>query len=409
MFIFVLNRALDLKTGHLVLLSIKMIPVLYDETSQISDVFVHEPGLECRIALEAEDPSMWLFDSGLRSVNSTEWIMHAKKEHSGYVQLLQEQGIKVHYLTELLKKHETLLKEMVEQALKSAVAKKLIAQETAEDYWKEVQLDPVVTTLKGMKIKFEDYWKLMEANLSILIPKPNAYFAQDPFAIIGDHFVKLNPAAWQRTGEPELWEIALQPNPKQTYHMFYMAEGGDITIVNKKVFVGIGTRTEPYAAKEIYRLHKYRKIAFIDDVVTVFKPDTKRDLGLNHSVELPYIHQDTIWMPLYNGKFVGNLKLIEACVVWYSANGGQLKTLKDYVTCSQKKIVPVSEKEQYSLAPNVLPANGVVISADVNVETNAALTKHGFDVKTFAAKTLLGGAGSGHCMSNAANYCLGIN
>lgn len=72
----------------------------------------------------------------------------------------------------------------------------------------------------------------------------------------------------------------------------------------------------------------------------------------------------------------------------------------------QRKIVPTSEKEQYSLAPNVLPANGVVISADVNAETNGNMVNAGLNVKPFAAKALLGGAGSGHCMSNVANYVL---
>lgn len=47
-------------------------PVLYDETGTIRDVFVHEPGLECRIALEAEDPSMWLFDPALEGIKSSE-------------------------------------------------------------------------------------------------------------------------------------------------------------------------------------------------------------------------------------------------------------------------------------------------------------------------------------------------
>ena len=383
-------------------------PVLYDETDTIRDIFVHEPGLECRIALEAEDPSVWLFDPVLKGVKGSEWIEQARREHSQYVKLLQKQGIQVHYLTVLLKQHEPMLRMKLEEALKSAVTQKLITTEYAEDFSKQIHMSPVSAALCGVTMKFEDYYKLEDAGLSILIPKPNAYFTQDPFAIIGNHFVKLKPAAWQRSGEPELWEIALQPNPEYFYQMQNIAEGGDITIINKKVFVGVGTRTETHAAQEIYK--NRARFGCIDDVVVVLKPDSGKKLGLNHSVELPYIHQDTIWMPLYNGKVVGNLKLIEACVTWYFANGGQLKTFKDYITNSQqKKIVPVSEKEQYSLAPNVLPTNGVVISADVNVETNTALTKHGFDVKTFVAKTLLGGAGSGHCMSNVANYCFSVN
>ena len=106
------------------------------------------------------------------------------------------------------------------------------------------------------------------------------------------------------------------------------------------------------------------------------------------------------------GKVLGNPQLMEACAVWYFEKGGHLKTLKDYFNGLKKKVVPVSESEQYSLASNVLPVNGVIISANVNRETNAALTKYGLNVKTFPARALLGGAGSGHCTSNAANYVL---
>ena len=378
-----------------------MMPILYDETGKIEDVFVHEPDLECRIALEAEDPSMWLFDSALKGVDSLEWIKQAKLEHLRYVQLLQEQGVNVHYLTDLLKQHEVMLRMKLEEALKSAVAQKLIATESAENFSKKMQMSLVNAALCGVTMKYEDYHKLEEAGLSILIPKPNAYFVQDPFAIIGDLFVKLKPATWQRSGEPELWDIAL--HPENFYQMHHISEGGDITVVKNKVFVGIGTRTEPHTAFELYWLYKNKRFHYIDDVIVVFKPDAGKDLGLNHSQDLPYIHIDTIWMPICYLKNVGNVPLMTRSVAW---NKGQLYTLEDYVIKCKKKIVPTSEKEQYSLAPNVLPANGVVISADVNAETNGAMVNAGLDVKPFAAKTLLGGSGSGHCMSNTANYVL---
>ena len=381
-----------------------MMYALYDETKPISHVFMHKPGKECKIALEAEDPAMWLFDSSLKGVNADEWIAQAGEEFDGLVSLLQPQGIKVSLLTDLLE--TSLLKSELESALKKATALQLVSHESANDFWQSAKSYLVSAALEGVKLKFEDYSKLDEAGLSILIPKPNAYFSQDPFAIIADYFVELKHANWQRSGEPGLWKMALQPSPDKYVKLENIAEGGDITLVKNTALVGIGTRTSIEAAHEL--CSHVGKFGLDGGVVPVYKPDASLgEMGMNHSKNMPYIHLDTIFMPLDGGEFVGNIELMNSCTA-LSFNGFQpnispLTHFLDSVSHGSSNIIPVSNDEQYSLAANVLPANGIIICAGANRITNKNLIDAGYKVAPFEAAALLGGCGSAHCMSNAAN------
>ncbi len=372
----------------------KMSYSMHDETGNVTDVFVHEPGLEAKIAIEAEDPCMWLFDPSLKGVSGDEWLAQAQKEHKEFVQQLEEQGVKVHYLVDLLNEPSVnaQLHQQLASAVKQAHDSHLISTAEALNFFALVNKDPASTALQGISLNFERYKKLEQAGLSILIPKPNAYFAQDPFAIVGDCFVELKPATWQRSGEPDLWKTALQPHQSQYVRLETIAEGGDITVWDGKVWVGIGTRTTEESVKE-----------FADwtaplSVVAVYKPDSRAQLGSNHSPELPYIHLDTIMMPLSETGVLANAELLEDCAV-PTANGG-FTTLASFL--DGKKLVPISSQEQYSLAANVLPVNGVIVSAKQNAKTNTALVGAGYQVRTFDANALLGGSGAAHCMTNAA-------
>lgn len=386
-----------------------MMYALYDETAQISHVLMHKPGLECKVALEAEDPEMWLFNPNLKGVRSEEWLCQAQWEFAELVNLLQQQGVKVQLLADLLKKQTHQLKDTLEEALKGAVKQRIVRAETANDFWKYLEASPVEAALTGIKANFGDYEKLAEAGLSVLIPKPNAYFSQDPFAILGNCFVELKPATWQRSGEPALWRIALQPHQQGYVKLNNIAEGGDITVVNGTVMVGIGTRTTVEAAHELYS--HVGKFGNVKGVVPIFKPDAfSPELGKTHS-KLPYIHLDTIFMPLQNGNFIGNLDLMKQCQV-LDFNGSQvnLTPLPEYLVKTSgkddSKIVHVLPSEQYTLAANVLPANDTVISSGINVLTNTALAAAGYKVINFKSEALQGGSGSAHCMTNAANRVL---
>ncbi len=375
---------------------------LFDEASRATDIFVHEPGIEALVAVNAEDPGMWLFDSALKGANGMEWLAEAGNEHRQLVALLGGLGVRVHYLTGLLAQKSVSIKFVLEGALKGAVEKNLLPQDAAEEYLQLVRQDPVTASLVGVQVPYDRYNALAEEGLSVLIPKPNAYFARDPFAIVGNCFVAMKPATWQRSGEPWLWETALQPDNSRLVRMEKTIEGGDIIISDGTVYVGIGTRTTAKAASELSQYITSGRFEGIMGVAAVLKPDAGAELGLPHTQGLPCIHLDTVMMKLSRGYMVGNKELMGACYVF---DPGMPETRANLVAHIERQglgIIPSDPGEQFTLGPNVLPVNGTVVSSGANMNTNKALERAGYKVVTFQSGTLLGGSGSAHCMLKTA-------
>lgn len=375
---------------------------LNDDASPVTHVFVHEPGLEALVAIEAEDPRMWLFDGALKGANGREWLAAASSEHMQFVALLRSLGVEVHYLTDLLRAKSAMIQSELHGALKGAVSQGLVPQDAAEEYWQRVIQDSVTAALVGVKLPYDQYKPLAEAGFSALIPNPNAYFARDPFAIVGHSFVSMKPATWQRSGEPWIWETALNPDEERLVRMNNICEGGDILMSNGTAYVGIGTRTTAEAAAELAQYTAARKLQGVTGVVAVVKPDYGAGLGLSHTAELPCIHLDTVMMTLPHSNVVGNAELMGKCYVFDPKAPEKKVGLVAHINGQGLTIISSDPMEQYTLAPNVLPVNGTAISTTANAKTNQALRDAGYSVATFPSGTLLGGSGSAHCMSKTA-------
>ena len=394
------------------------------EIKPLKKVLLHRPGNEL-LNLTPATLQELLFDD----IPSLEV---AQKEHDAVAKILNDNGVEVVYLenlmTEVLELHPELVKPFLHEWLVEGDIHTKKWQDKLTRYLTTHYKgkDLVLKTMEGISLKEVGGPKqdslvdmVSEPSKMIVDPMPNLYFTRDPFASIGTG-VSLNRMTFPTRNRETIYAdyifryhpdfaglITRYSDRTSAFHI----EGGDILNLSDTVLgIGISQRTTPDAIEQIAR-----KI-FDDETSTI-----RTVLAFKIPVSRAFMHLDTVFTQVDYDKFTvhpGILGPLEVFELTPSATKPEKlnvrridstleKVLEHYLKVKKVQLIKcggedriASEREQWNDGSNTLCiAPGKIVVYQRNDVTNKILRKCGLDVIEMPSAELSRGRGGPRCMS----------
>ena len=394
-----------------------------NEIGKLKKIFLHRPGKELlNITPDSKDRLL---------IDDIPYLENAQKEHDEFVKLLEDNGVEVVYLVNLMA--ETLnqsveIKEFfIKQWIYEAGIRNPRFQDRVFDYLNNIEdtKELVTKTIEGIKIGELDFEKEeIENSLADMVSKPdkliaepipNIAFTRDPFASIGQGISLSKSWSETRRRETIYAEYIFKHHPeykevKRYYGRYsdYSIEGGDILVLSENILaIGISQRTTPEAIDSLAQ-------NLFDD------PDSKVDTILAFAIPeiRAFMHLDTVFTQIDYDKFTyfpgimetlqvfeitkdkgDTLRVIEKKDSLENILGEYLKKKITLIPCAGGDLIS-SEREQWNDGSNTLAiAPGVVIVYDRNNITNKVLRDNGIKVLEMCSGELSRMRGGPRCLS----------
>ena len=390
------------------------------EIGPLKKVFLHRPGNEL-LNLTPDTLEDLLFDD-------IPFLRVAQEEHDAFAKILQDEGVEVYYIenlvAEVLGADPKLCEEFLRQWIYEAGVIQPLQQKAVFNFMVEnykEPLDLVRKTIEGIQCAelnidhigaLDDY--VGEQKTMLIDPMPNLYFTRDNFASIGRGVSINHMYSHTRNRETIYGDYIFKHHPMfgdvPRYYKrdsVYHIEGGDILNINDKLLaVGISQRTQAAG------LDTLAQNLFSDDSATI-----ETILAFEIPNNRAMMHLDTVFTQIDHDKFtihpaiIGPLRVYE---VTFKDGGVNIEKVDSTLEEILEKhmgmpitLIPcgagdpiASQREQWNDGSNTLCiAPGTVVVYQRNEVTNAELRKHGIRVLEMPSAELSRGRGGPRCMS----------
>ena len=398
------------------------------EIKPLKEVLVHRPGKEL-LNLTPTTLHELLFDD-------IPYLKVAQAEHDEFVQILRDNGVKVHYLEDLMAEtldfNPEIKKKFLKQFIKEAGVNTPKYRDLVFDYLMSIEDNKefVLKTMEGVQIyELDRNKRVMEKSLVDLVtdetdfivePMPNLYFTRDPFASVGNGIVLNKMYSVTRSRETIYAEYIFNYHPKfkgeveKYYDRYYdwHIEGGDVLNLNEHILaIGISQRTEAGAIDKLAKNLFKNQSCKIDTVLAFNIPESRA-----------FMHLDTVFTQIDVDKFTYHPGIMKTLQVFEITEGNDPNSDEDLnvkeINDSLENIlshylgIPItlipcaggddvaSQREQWNDGTNTLCiAPGVVVVYNRNNITNDVLRSHGIKVIEMSSAELSRGRGGPRCMS----------
>ncbi len=187
-------------------------------------------------------------------------------------------------------------------------------------------------------------------------------------------------------------------------------EGGDMAILEDTCYIGVGSRTELSAVKELCQKlgdtlekHSIQLVAVINqqhaEEAGRFTAPTEDHMSV--------MHLDMFWIPLRKNLVMANNEEIDRRIVLQlSIQNGKVVTEKlgsfrDFLVNKGIEIMEITVAEQRNFATNLLNLGNdtVIVALSKNERVNHELQRRGFRVMSAELNKLVNGYGATHCLT----------
>lgn len=393
------------------------------EIGKLKTVMLKRPGYEVE-NLTPEYLERLLFDD-------IPYLPIIQEEHDYFAKTLQNEGVEVLYLENLVAESLTnpeVKDEFVSRMLQESNMTSPRTYENLKEYLLSFSnLDMVNKIMAGIRKneldieKRKHLYELMEDHYPFYTdPMPNLYFTRDPAAAIGNGLSINNMREPARRRESMFMEYVIKHHPRFAGHDIPVwldrnynnpIEGGDELVLSEEVIaIGVSARTSAKAIEKL-AINLFKKQDKVKKVVAIEIPSCRAFMHLDTVFTMVDRNSFTIHPMIQGPGGKMNIYILEKGQdeehVTISYRTDIQEALKEVLNLTELDLILcgngdeiAAAREQWNDGSNTLAiAPGVVVTYDRNYVSNQCLREHGIKVIEIKSSELSRGRGGPRCMS----------